>query len=732
VPYLGKRRFAEPADVTVPLPRIAAEPEEGWIADYYRRLRLAAVVTADAAIQSELSYLRTWAGVGLVRGRLALPPPPKDTQSPPSPDETSTMVPRLAPGVEQLGEYQGSGLTEATYLVRHPGGQVMQLSRLLHLVLSQIDGQRTVAGIAEQVTAAFGRSVSVGNIEFLLTNKLAPLGLLDTGQAAGPGTGNQQQNAAMLALKLRCTLIPAPAVQWIARLFKPLFSPVVVVLVLVCLAVSDTWLFRSGRLLPAFEYVLSHPLQLLVVLGLVLLSTLFHECGHAAACRYGGARPGVIGVGFYVLWPAFFTNTTDAYRLGRAGRVRTDLGGVYFNVIFVLALAATFRATGYLVLAGAILLTHLEIVQQLMPSLRFDGYFILADLIGVPDLFRRIGPTLRSLIPGQPQDPRVQGLKRPARLTLTAWVMLIVPLLCAELALIIINGPILVKTFARSLNAEADAVATQFGRAEIAAGLVTIISMVMLALPMAGITYIVLRVARTGFQRTVIATRGRPAYRSLAAAGALAAAAGLAVHWGFLPVRAGSAMPRPSAVGNVTVQRPEPAPSATGRPVSRPVTEASVLKPASAAGFDALEGLQKDPGNENSASAGNAIDGNPATAWQTQYYLGSPEFGGLKKGSGLILDMGRPVTLSSITIMFGPTPGADVSIEVGPDDVVAASTLSTFTTVAQADDIGGTHTFQAVRSVKGRYVLIWFTKLPPAGAGRFAAEIFNIVVRGWS
>ena len=74
-------------------------------------------------------------------------------------------VPQLAPGVELLGEYQGSGLTEATYLVRNPGGQVVQVSRLLHLVLSGIDGRRTVSEIAARVSAAFGRTVSAGNIE---------------------------------------------------------------------------------------------------------------------------------------------------------------------------------------------------------------------------------------------------------------------------------------------------------------------------------------------------------------------------------------------------------------------------------------------------------------------------------------------------------------------------------------------------------------------------------------
>ena len=139
---------------------------------------------------------------------------------------------------------------------------------------------------------------------------------------------------------------------------------------------------------------------------------------------------------------------------------------------------------------------------------------------------------------------------------------------------------------------------------------------------------------------------------------------------------------------------------------------AVVLTPVSAHGFDPLD-TQGDPFDENDAVAGYAVDRNPATAWQTQYYLGNPVFGGLKAGSGLIVDMGRPVRLRSVTVTFGSAPGADVSIKVGNDDTLAVATLSTFTTVAAADGIGGTHTFRTAKSVRERYVLIWFTRLPP-------------------
>ena len=85
--------------------------------------------------------------------------------------------------------------------------------------------------------------------------------------------------------------------------------------------------------------------------------------------------------------------------------------------------------------SGLLLLTALalqvQMVQQLIPVVRFDGYFILSDLAGVPDLFSRVGPVLRSLRPGHPVDPRVSELRPRARRFVTAWVLVVVPLLTA-------------------------------------------------------------------------------------------------------------------------------------------------------------------------------------------------------------------------------------------------------------------------------------------------------------
>jgi hypothetical protein len=265
--------------------------------------------------------------------------------------------------------------------------------------------------------------------------------------------------------------------------------------------------------------------------------------------------------------------------------------------------------------------------------------------------------------------------------------------------------------------------------------------MVLLVLPMAGLSCILLITGRRLVRSVVAVNRRRPVLWLPSAAATLLVAALLAAHWHLLPA-ARTVTPRPSAVGDVTAQRPPAAPARPHpTPTARQAHRAVKLRPVSVHGFDPLD-TQGDPNDENDALAGYAIDGNPATAWRSQYYLGNPVFGGLKAGSGLILDMGRRVRLRSVTVTFGAEPGADVAVEIGGSHThggggalagsgtLAAPALGTFTTVATADGVGGTHTFRTSSPARGRYLLIWFTRLPPAGSDRFQAEVYGITVRG--
>ena len=427
-----------------------------------------------------------------------------------------------------LGEYQGSGYAQPPSLVRRADGQVIQMSPLLYRVACHIDGARDPAAIAGLVSAELSRFLTADQVRYLITAKLQPLGVVADRETPGRRC---RQASPLLALRARGTLLPERAASAAGTLLRPLFRGPVVVAVVVSVLAVDWWLFAVHGLGGGMRQVLRDPMDLLIVLGLSLVSAVFHECGHAAGCRYGGARPGVIGVGIYMVWPAFFTNVTDSYRLSRAGRLRTDLGGLYFNAVFMLALAGLYAATSAEVLLLVIAFTHLEMLEQLLPFVRFDGYFILSDLIGVPDLFARVVPVLRSAPPRGHRDPRVTGLRRSARIVVTAWVLCVIPLLAFSIGYLLLYLPAVNRALWHSASLQAHLMTAAVHGHRYAMAAVDAIGIALVTLSLAGSLYVVTGLAR---RLTVLGRRwsaGRPARRLLAAAAGLAALAALAAFW---------------------------------------------------------------------------------------------------------------------------------------------------------------------------------------------------------
>jgi serine/threonine protein kinase len=174
---------------------------------------------------------------------------------------------------------------------------------------------------------------------------------------------------------------------------------------------------------------------------------------------------------------------------------------------------------------------------------------------------------------------------------------------------------------------------------------------------------------------------------------------------------------------------PPPSISArAGHPSASPSASATILKPLSAHGFDALNPSQ-DAGDENDNQAANVLDGNPQ-GWSTQTYKGTANLGNLKAGTGLILDMGSVIKLHSITVKFGSSAGADVQIRMGNSPTRSPDNVNSMTTVASGTNVGGSHTFTATATATGRYVVIWLTKLPSIGGSNYMAQIFTIIVQG--
>lgn len=532
-----------------------------------------------------------------------------DTMSTDRRRELVARLPAPSPcaGTDLLGRTRGSGYRHPPSLARRADGQVIQLTPLLYAVLEAIDGERGFEAIAARVSERTGRTVRATDAVYLTAAKLIPLGLVRAPDGSEPELPTANP---LLALRCKFVVSDPHLTRRITRPFAALFRPSLVLLFLAAFVWTCHFVIVERGLASSLHQAFYEPHLLLAVFALTLVSAAFHEFGHAAACRYGGATPGAMGVGLYLVWPAFYTDVTDSYRLGRGGRLRVDLGGLYFNAVFAVATLVAWswlRADALLLLVVAQLL---QMSRQLAPLVRFDGYHILADLIGVPDLFAHIKPTLLGLLPTRWRGGQHQALKPWARAAVTLWVVVVVPLLAALLVTIVLLVPRLAATAWDALGVQWEVLVTNWADREFANVGVRLLSIVSLVLPVATVTYLLARVARRTAVRLWQLSAGSRWRRAGVLVLGVAAVAGLSWLWWpgdqYRPIEADEGGPLPRLVAPEVLPAGVPATAAPPVAAPAPPNGGAVLPgppPANAIGEPQL-GLILVPRVEEAGAAG--------------------------------------------------------------------------------------------------------------------------------
>lgn len=124
----------------------------------------------------------------------------------------------------------------------------------------------------------------------------------------------------------------------------------------------------------------------------LFLIVFLHEIGHAAAALATGIKPRSIGLGFYTVLPVMYTDLTDAWKVNTLSKVKINLGGIFMQLIIgmLLMLGVSFfnNAVVSEIFTNIFLVNSTIIVINLVPFLKFDGYWILADSSGISNLIQ--------------------------------------------------------------------------------------------------------------------------------------------------------------------------------------------------------------------------------------------------------------------------------------------------------------------------------------------------------
>jgi cytoskeletal protein RodZ len=187
----------------------------------------------------------------------------------------------------------------------------------------------------------------------------------------------------------------------------------------------------------------------------------------------------------------------------------------------------------------------------------------------------------------------------------------------------------------------------------------------------------------------------------------------------------------PGAQPQATTSSAAPKPTASAKPTATKTQSVATVPPVAPARTLAIHaaaafGPSGLADGDNPDLASNAIASHASQAWSTQWYA-TASFGDLKHGTGLLLDLGRRETVLSVKLYLTAYKGADVQLMAGTGFPASPQSGAM---VATAANTGGTLRLTLSQPVTARYLLIWFTQLPPDGQGHYQESVYHVVVTG--
>src|SRR5438309_9181004 len=294
-----------------------------------------------------------------------------------------------------VSQQQTTESEEASFVVKDPEtGNFYRFREVEHFVLQQLDGSTPVDDIRQRAEERFGAPLPSDTLDQFIKT-LRRLGLLETKDAQGHMSRQRGRiRGSLLYLRFKAfdpDHLFNRLVGKVRFCFTPQFLVCSAALILLAFGITvSNWdeISRDfGRLL--------RPEALLFVLLTTFVITALHEFAHGLTCKHFGGEIHEMGFLLIYFQPAFYCNISDAWLFReKARRLWVTFAGAYFE-LFVWAVATLLwrvaeRGTWVSAAALVVMATSgVKIFFNLNPLIKLDGYYLLSDLLDVPNLRRR-------------------------------------------------------------------------------------------------------------------------------------------------------------------------------------------------------------------------------------------------------------------------------------------------------------------------------------------------------
>lgn len=314
------------------------------------------------------------------------------------------LKPRLRPHVQITRQHYRGG---RWHVVHDPASNAFyRLSPVSHEFVGMLDGKRTVEEVWEQTLSRHGDEAPTQNEVIQLISQLHTANLLsvdvtpETEQLLRRGRERlsrrfRQQAIGLMYFKIRL-LNPDRILTWLEPIFRPLISRVGLVMWLAWIIAGLTAVVGAWDQARSEIDTVMAPANWGWMMLVFVVVKLIHETGHGVICkRFGGQVP-EFGVFMLVLVPAPYVDASSAWALpSKWKRMAVGAGGMIFELTIAAAAAWIWRMTPpgalmHQLAFNAMFMTSVStIIFNANPLMKFDGYYILSDLLEVPNLMQR-------------------------------------------------------------------------------------------------------------------------------------------------------------------------------------------------------------------------------------------------------------------------------------------------------------------------------------------------------
>ena len=341
------------------------------------------------------------------------------TSAPPATSEKSaapvnaTTAPVGSPLAEKLQDVQVARRTDlkfsrhvhadgVAYVVHHP--VTFQSHRLTsddYHVFSFLDGKRPLKRVFENLVKADILDAGQEDDFYRYIVHLNAIGLLNLPITDGKQLHqrfqqrreNEKKGGINRYLFYRIPLFqPDAFLNRTIRFVRPMFTRAAVVVWAVCLVACFAMIWKRWDAFTSPLAGMSAAGNLLVMWGLLIGLKVVHEFGHAWACKHFGGHVPEMGAYMMMGSPCAYMDASASWSFPRRlQRIAVALGGMYFESWVAMAAVLVWCMTGPSLLNSAahmivVLSSVVTLAFNMNPLMKYDGYFALSDLLGLPHM----------------------------------------------------------------------------------------------------------------------------------------------------------------------------------------------------------------------------------------------------------------------------------------------------------------------------------------------------------